>query len=358
MSNFFEIDFLSVEAKKSGDAISLRYQINGDSTIHVVDGGYQETGEKIVGHIKKYYENPTFIDHVVVTHHDGDHTGGLRVVLKEFTVGALWMLRPWMYADDLIDRFSRFTSVDNLRKRLRDVYPNITALEEIAEENGIPIYEPFQGKTIGAFTVMAPTYDRYLDLIVESEKTPEAVKEAEKTRAMNLLKALGEKAISFLRAAWGQEVFSAEETSSENEMSIIQYANLWGRRILLTGDAGRGALAEAADFAPDVGLTLPGIDKFQVPHHGSRRNVSTEILDRWLGKRLPSKPATGSFTAIISSAKEDEDHPRKAVLRACIHRGATVVATEGEDIRTQYNAPERKDWVPVQPIEYPEEQEE
>jgi hypothetical protein len=49
------------------------------------------------------------------------------------------------------------------------------------------------------------------------------------------------------------------------------------------------ALTEAADYAPHIGLTLPRIDRFQVPHHGSRRNVSTEILDRWLGERLPTR---------------------------------------------------------------------
>lgn len=41
MSDFFEIDFLDVESKKSGDAIAMRYRINGITTIHVTDGGYQ-----------------------------------------------------------------------------------------------------------------------------------------------------------------------------------------------------------------------------------------------------------------------------------------------------------------------------
>ena len=143
-------------------------------------------------------------------------------------------------------------------------------------------------------------------------------------------------------------------------MSVIQYANLCQKKILLTADAGRRALAEAADYAPWAGLVLLGIDRFQVPHHGSRRNVSTEILDRWLGERLPEKLEEGAeeFTAIISASKEDEDHPRKSVIRACIHRGAKVISTEGSDIRTHYNAPTREGWTTVQPLPYPEEQEE
>jgi beta-lactamase superfamily II metal-dependent hydrolase len=167
------------------------------------------------------------------------------------------------------------------------------------------------------------------------------------------------KAISIVKAMWGQEVFSEEETSAENEMSVVQYANLCGSRILLTADTGRGGLQEAADYAPHVGLSLPGLDRFQIPHHGSRRNVSTELLDLWLGERLSSQPAKGEeiFTAIISAAKDDEDHPRKAVVRAAIHRGARVVTTQGSSLSTHQNAPDRG-WRTAEPLPYPDEQEE
>lgn len=360
-NDFYEIDFLGVESPKSGDAIPLRYQINGFYQIHVVDGGFQATGEKVAAHIKTHYGNPGYIHRVVVTHPDGDHAGGLRTVLKEFQVGELWMLRPWLYADELIARFARFTSVENLKRRLKEIYPNIAALEEIAQERGIDIREPFQGGQIGAFTVMAPTRARYLDLIVDSERTPESVEDAQKSVLSSVgsyVERAAAKVVSFLKSAWGEEVFSTEETSAENEMSVIQVARLCGQTIVLTGDAGRGALWEAADYAPTINLSLPGVDRFQVPHHGSRRNVSTETLDRWLGARLPSKPSRGEekFIAIISSAKEDEDHPRKSVVRALWHRGAYVVATEGQDILASYNSPGRG-WGAVAPLDYPEDQE-
>ncbi|MEZ5529683.1 MAG: MBL fold metallo-hydrolase [Porticoccaceae bacterium] len=361
MSDYFEIDFLDVESSKSGDAISIRYKVAGDTRIHVVDGGFQDTGDSVISHINTYYENPKKIDSVVVTHPDGDHAGGLRKVLEEFNVDELWMLRPWQYAHELIDRFSRYKSVENLEERLREVYPNIDALEKIAINKGIPIYEPFQGALIGEFTVMAPTKNRYLDLVVESEKTPEASKEESALDTLDsMFEAASQKVISLWRSFWGEENFSEEETSSENEMSVIQFANICGKRILLTGDAGRSALIEAADYAPVVGLELPGIDRFQVPHHGSRRNVSTEILDSWLGPRLDARPVKGeeTFTAIISAAKKDEHHPRKAVVRGLMHRGAKAVTTEGTNVRTSYNAPEREGWSAAKPLEYPEEQEE
>lgn len=362
MSDYYEIDFLPVEARKSGDAITIRYSVAEKVYIHVVDGGFQAAGEKVCQHIRQYYGNPTRIDHVVATHSDGDHLGGLRTVLEQFDVGALWLLRPWQYAGQIIHRFSTYESVARLQAKLREIYFNVDALEEIALRRGIPIYEPFQGAQIGHFTVLAPTKDRYLDLIVDSEKTPESVEAAAETageKVAAFAEKLLEKAKRLFQAAWGEEVFSANPTSAENEMSVVQYANL-GSRILLTGDAGIGALNEAADFAPRAGLMLPGIDRFQVPHHGSRRNVSTEILDRILGQRIYPRPTSGEvkFTALISSALEDTDHPRNSVVRAMIHRGAKVIATEGRKVcSSSSGAPERSGWTPIEGDKYPEEQE-
>lgn len=360
MADFFEIDLLDVETKKSGDAITVRYEIGGLTYVHVVDGGFTELSDKIINHIVKHYDNAP-IDHVVVTHPDGDHACGLQGVIERCNVGTLWMLRPWLYAEELLPQFETYSTAERLASKLRSVYPHIARLEEIALERGIPINAPFQGQMIGAFTVLAPSPARYLDLVAKSEKTPEA-RDTEFNFSAALLGMMTEAkkaAVQFLKGDWGFEVFSPSGTSAENEMSVVQTATLAGKTIVLTGDAGREALSEAADFAPIAGLFLPGVDKFQVPHHGSRRNVSSEILDRWLGPRLAAKPLDGqeTFTAMCSSAKLDPDHPRKSVERAFMHRGGKFIATEGQDIRTQFNAPPREGWTTLAPRPYPEDYE-
>lgn len=358
MADFFEIDFLDVETDKSGDAIALRYESQGVRYVHLVDGGYQATGPSIVENINKYYST-NYIDHLVVTHCDRDHTGGLAHVLENMDVGVLWMLRPWLYADELLPRFATYNDVNRLRSRLRAIYSSLTELEAIAERRGIAILEPFQGESIGAFTVLAPTRERYLDLVVDSDKTPESVEESEATAMDRLGWRLTEalrKAASLVVGAWNHEFFPADGTSCENEMSVVQAANLCGKKIVLTGDAGRGALEEAADFADWIGFGLPNVDRIQIPHHGSRRNVSTALLDRWLGPRLPQQPASGqeTFTAIVSSAKKDKDHPRNAVVRAFMHRGAKVIMTESQHVRTSGgSAPARDGWTACTPAAYP-----
>lgn len=363
MTNFIEIDFLDVETKKSGDAIALRYQLFGDEYVHVVDGGYLATGERLSNHIDAFYNNPERIDHVVATHPDGDHTAGLRWILENRPVANLWMNRPWLYADQLMQRFARYTNKDNLIRDLKTAYPNTAALEKIAIAKSIHIHEAFQGAAIGAFRVMAPKYDRYIEKVLESEKTGRVAKVAGFEKAASfgdaILEALGA-VVSFVKSAWGGEALSEESTSAENEMSIVQYAELSGKKILLTADTGREGLQEVIDYAPLVGLNLPGIDWFQVPHHGSRRNISSELLDQILGPRLSSEPssdATRRLTAVISSAKEDKDHPRKAVVRAMHHRGAHTVSTEGMTVRISEAAPARPGWNPIPNMAYPDEQE-
>jgi beta-lactamase superfamily II metal-dependent hydrolase len=358
MADFFELDFFDVETDKSGDAISVRYEVAGQTLVHLVDGGYKVTGPTIVANIKKYY-GTSRIDHVVVTHCDGDHTGGLSHVLENMEIGELWMLRPWLYAEELLPRFATYTNVDRLRSRLRGIYSSLADLEEIAQRKGVRIRDPFQGEYIGHFFVLAPSRARYLDLIVDSEKTPESLDEAEATamdRIRWILEAGARKAASLIAGAWNHEFFPADGTSCENEMSVVQMAVLSEKTIVLTGDGGRGALTEAADYCDLLGLGLPGVDRIQIPHHGSRRNVSTALLDRWLGPRLPAQPPSGSetFTAICSSAKADPDHPRNAVVRAFMHRGAKVIATESQHIRTSGgDAPARDGWSAVTAVPYP-----
>jgi beta-lactamase superfamily II metal-dependent hydrolase len=355
MPDFYEIDFLPVHTSKSGDAIAIRFQIGANWWVHVVDGGYASTATDMAVHVRQAY-GTNCINRIVVTHPDQDHAEGLKPILEQFDVGELWMLCPWNYADVLLPHFSRYTSAQALKDRLRSDYPYIQELERIALRKRIPILEPFQGARIGPFMVLAPSQVRYFQLILQSERTPQLTPQM--TSILDTLLKPVAPIISFIKAGWGSERFSSEETSVENEMSVVQYAFLNGQKIVLTADAGRETLTEAANHAPIAGLFLPGVDRFQVPHHGGRRNVSTKLLDRWLGPRLAQMVPHGQelFTAMISSAKEDKDHPRKAVIRALLHRGALIGTTEDGKLGVWKNAPPRS-WGPVRNPPYPDEQE-
>lgn len=357
MAKFFEIDFLEAGDKGSGDAIAIRYADESDiEYVHIVDGGYTDDGDKLTAHIKEYYGNPDFIDHVVLTHPDGDHASGLKTVLEEFTVGTLWMNRPWNHVHELIPLFEYDYTEAGLIQRLKKDFPHTAALEAIAETKGIETKDAFQGSQIGEFTVLAPSFDRYIELVVDSEKTPEPERKA----AME--GSLFERAVAVFKsiaAQWGDENLKGdiEGTSAENEMSIVQFSELCDKKILLTGDAGVRALDEAYEYAMSLGVALPGIDRLDVPHHGSRRNLSSDILDKWLGPKLTAESENPPIHAIVSANRNDKEHPKKAVVRALIHRGAKVVKTKGT-LRTSKNAPDREGWSPAPATPYPTDTEE
>lgn len=356
MAESIEVDFLGVETAKSGDAIAVRHIVNGYSSIHVIDGGYLETGDRLVDHVAEFFGTAK-VDHVVLTHPDSDHANGLRKVIENCDVGCLWMNRPWIYADEIIQRFATYNSPDALRRKLRQVYSAAAALEELAIEKGIPIRSPLQGEMIGQFQVLAPSRSRYLDLIVESAKTPEVTSDKSiLDAALENLALIARAAKNLIGGLWGEERFPASGTSVENEMSVIQTLVVDGKRVLLTGDAGRDALKEAADYLEANGGTLPGVWAFQVPHHGGRHNVDTEVLNRWLGEPLASVPDVCEWNAICSSAKADEDHPRKVVVRAMIHRGAHFAATEGRTLNVSLGI-QRSGWSSIAQAPYPNDYE-
>ncbi|MCD9126019.1 ComEC/Rec2 family competence protein [Luteimonas fraxinea] len=355
MADSIEVYFLGVETKSSGDAITLRHTSNGASAVHVVDGGYLETGQQIYDNLISAYGS-SHVDHVVLTHPDRDHANGLRSVLEKCEVGVLWMNRPWIYAEQLLERFETYQSADALRRKLRQIYDASAALEDLAIAKGIPILAPFQGEMIGDFQVLAPSYSRYLDLIVESNKTPEAAEDSVLSFAVEAIMKAANAAKNLVKAAWGDEYFPPGGTSAENEMSVVQTVVVGGRRLLLTGDTGREGLTEAADFLEQQGGQLPGVWTFQVPHHGGRRNVNSEVLDRWLGPKLSELPQSTPWNAICSSAKADEAHPRKSVIRAMMHRGGFFAATEGRTVSVAIGVT-RDGWQSLAQAPYPDQQE-
>ncbi|TQF27649.1 hypothetical protein UNPF46_30530 [Bradyrhizobium sp. UNPF46] len=355
MADYWEVDFLQVNSSRSGDAITARYQVGSTFWVHVIDGGYAADAERIARHIRQRYAT-NIIDHMIVTHPDQDHAEGLAGLAELCEVRNLWMLRPWHYADELMPYFTTYSSVDRLISKLRSSYPYIDALEKVAIKNKISISEPFQNASIGMFKVLAPSPQRWAHLVIDSDKTPEN----EDTGILGNLFEIAKSAVRFIKAGWGSEKFSAEDTSNENEMSVVQYMNFNGSKVVLTGDAGRGGMIEAAVYAPQAGLILPGVSHFQAPHHGGRRNVNSEILDTWLGPVVPSLPAPGTelFTAVISASAEDAAHPRKAVRRGLLHRGAKLLTTEEHNIWLHSTgAPARPDYHALPNNPYPDEQE-
>ena len=338
----FEVDFLPVEnedqdSEKSGDAIAVRFTCEAEQRpkVMVIDGGLTDTGEKVVDHIRQWYQTET-VDLMISTHPDGDHLNGLATIKERLTVKELLIHQPRQHTPNLTG-FSNLDALDNLIK--------------VAAAHNVTITEPFTGLTRfgGQVTVLNPTVEFYEQLLQEqlSQTKASALAETLKSRWIRHIDSLFDRNLSFLP---NETLTEAGETSPRNNSSVITLLKCDHQRMLFTGDAGVPALEAAADeYESTIGFfySTP-LSFFQAPHHGSRRNVGPTILNRILGKA--EAPHSSSCVSFISSAKSAPKHPSPKVVNALTRRGCSVNATEGQSILHGYSYPPRLGWVTLAPL--------
>lgn len=342
----FEIDFIPVgTGEKSGDAIVLRYgklnsSINFSQKVIVIDGGTSESGKKLVDHIKEHY-NTTTVDLMINTHPDNDHCSGLREVINEFTVKELWLHTPWNYAKDFVNLFKDGRITDNsLKEKLKEGLSIAHELEQIAKNKKIPVKEPFEGQSYdnGIIQILGPSEKYYSELLPNFRSTPEPVAESAISKAYAIVK----DAINWVSESMQIETLDETgETSAENNSSAVTLFSYDNQQALFTSDAGIPALKKVISYAKSKGISLKNLRFLQVPHHGSKRNISPSILDTINGK-----------SAYISCSPEGEPkHPAKKVTNALKRRNMRPYSTKGNSLCHFYNTNPRE-WVAAKELPF------
>lgn len=353
----YELEFVGINKEaKDADAICFRYYDESLKryVVGVYDGGTLDYGEALKNHMMKYYfeDNPKpLIDYVICSHSDQDHASGLSIILENFEVSNLIMNRPWKYIDELFEKVNdgRITK-QSLEKRLRELYSYIDNLERIANNKGIKIYEAFEGtKIYDKLTILSPKKDFYLDLLVESTKTPLS----ENTQNKNLIEKLTN-AIKAALESWTNELLREDiSTTVENEMCVIIHGQMEEESFLLTGDAGIRALRAAIDYSKARSIYLTDTNIQQIPHHGSRHNISPSVLNELIGP-IVNETDTSTKISIVSVSK-GSDHPKKMVVNAYIRRGAKVYEAREGVLRHDNGMPQRPGWTPVSQLQFSEQ---
>ena len=147
MADYFEIDFLSVGERQSGDAIALRYRRDGNTFVHVADGGFQDDGSHGHGSPSQVLRRQGMLVMWSLTPPDSDHAGGLRSVLEECAVapGAVCGCCALALRRRAVRSLRTVHDRERSRDALREAYPDVAALEEIAQRRRILSTSPFQG---------------------------------------------------------------------------------------------------------------------------------------------------------------------------------------------------------------------
>jgi beta-lactamase superfamily II metal-dependent hydrolase len=175
--------------------------------------------------------------------------------------------------------------------------------------------------------------------LVDSAKSPE-------TKNEGLSGAFMSKTFSSIKwtvLTWIEETFDLElldesgETSSENNSSVVSLLSFENRKYLFTGDSGIPALQNVINYAENNSIDISNVNWKQVPHHGSHRNISPEILDK-----------IKTEVAYVSASDKAPKHPSYRVTNAYIRRGAVVYTTEGSNLLHRLNSPLRENYCSIE----------
>ena len=331
----YVIDFLPVgEKSSSGDAILICYKEDGECKLILIDGGHKEsdgvkTSDIILRHLRNHYfsagteNNQMRIEHIICSHPDNDHVGGLQAIMEECNVGTFWINNPLDYTS----KSNLAETTDNNAFSRADA-DTVASLIKVANEQGIAVKAPLEGKCIGPLTVASPSAEFYKAL-VKGELTRLG---GAKASFQNKVKGGNETT----PANWNEDVlFEFPATSVCNESSTVLFGTLThdDRKVLLTADAGIEALYRAYVYLNgELGFQAGALCFMQMPHHGGRRNVNRTILDLLLGPKVARESNKGIGLSIASVASNADGYPKKAVTNAFTTRGYLCSATNGNSI--------------------------
>lgn len=328
-----EIDFLKVAGgEKSGDAIAMRFtRPDTDQLAHVViDAGFKENGDELVALINKYY-GVSAIELAILTHPDGDHIGGMGQVIRGLDVELLW----------LHDIGAHGGSSLPAAKAVKD-------LIGVAHAHSTEVRQPWAGAELfgGALRVLGPTKSYYKQLVTEQVLEHQG-KTASRCSSPALLEAARSWGERFIASLPVEIPFDDDGgTNPRNNSSIITLIDLPDARALLTADAGVNALDAAWQQLDPTDRAAPTF--IQMPHHGSRHNTSTDLLNTIVG---PPAAAGSRGTAVVSVSKDAPKHPSPRVFNAFLNRGYNAQSTaEWSVCHRSADAPPRADYSPAAPL--------
>jgi beta-lactamase superfamily II metal-dependent hydrolase len=296
----------------NADAIIVELDKGNEKLVVLVDGGKgKEHAEKIINYFKTINAKPGII---ICTHLDRDHIGGLAKIIEEYHsyIKAIWTHIPGNHNKDIKSQLSIDSRAFLKSERRELLIASLQDLEDfvkIAEKYGLKdrIFEPFSDKSPQEISnicknwnlsILGPSKDFYESLLPKFRNFQE-----QKAREIaSQLDSCG---------SIGQE----GPDTPENESSLIFQIYTDGKKYLFTGDAGLQAFE-------NIDNKLEKIYWVKIPHHGSKKSLNSEILDRL------------SPTKAFISAKGEAGHPDDNLVKCLRNKGTAVHCTgkEGKDL--------------------------
>ena len=348
----YEIEMIDV---KAADAFLIHYvEDNGKSHIIMVDSGNYEDSEKIIRHIRAYYDKVVIdgwsgylIDCAIVTHPDDDHIGGYVHMLedmrdgklKDFLFNSFWVNDPTKHEFEPVDVVG-IKKQKTLDAQLKCVYnykeDESKNLLDLIDYVGIWREEAFAEEFTNSpkITVISPTKEYYESLLPKFRN---------RLKFRWALEALEENAYSEEKDTSDNNTLSKtlddakDDGSAHNQSSIVFLLETDdGKKYLFTGDAGR----DAFNHVPQKLLSsFKGVDWMKVPHHGSKHNLDSTII-----KHVNPK------VAYISTEKEGK-YLNRCTVFALKKNNTKVYSTSQNRSTIRHGAIKTRDgWTNINPM--------
>lgn len=332
-TNKYEIDILNV---KNADAILIRCFVDELEYVILIDAGNISDYEIIKSHLKNVYNNE-FIDLAICTHPDNDHIGGFFGLLddEDITINEFWLIDPANYLDE--NDILYYRSKENAENAVRKLFnkPN-NSDENLIDKllsNGIDTYTVSQGYVHSEIplTVVAPSSDYYNELVKIMVKDFGLKTYEEEDTSDYDENALPNKSDV-------KSVIDIDDDKSPYNASslVLLFEPDDGKKFLFTGDANCASLYDMIETYDDE---LSNITMLKVPHHGSKHNLTTEIIEH-LNPSLS-----------IISAKGSKKHPNSGIVY-WLSQSGNVYSTHksGGGLHYYNNIEPRKNYSTAKPL--------
>lgn len=307
----------------------------------VVDGGPNPVWLNVLlPRLDEFRVGPAItIDFAVVSHIDDDHIHGLDRLVADLVAGRRPDLRFAAFWFNAFERvvgapagpIGASAEVATVQALGADW---LTGLADPASA-AITVQSFAQGDRLGGNLKRAriPTNSGFGDLVM-ARKTPVAIGAQKVT-------VLGPRPIHIddLRKEWAaawahqdagarrvalQALFGKPDSSVPNLSSIVMFVESGPSKLLLTGDARGDDIVDAWEKDLMLGGDPVAVDVLKLPHHGSKRNISSRFLAKFPARHYV-------FSADGSNGNPDPETV-EAVVEACGAREATLHFTN-RDIR-------------------------
>lgn len=317
---------ISIDMLSLGNADSITVWLkddNNNSFVILIDGGNKSQGGDVIKHLDKHIlpaTGKTAPDLIICTHHDKDHIGGLIAVVEHYKnlIPEIWVNNPAehisSYRYQALKESFKKKSAEKQYEVIMESLQNVDDFITLVDKYNIPRKPALYGqnKFNGIVKILGPSDAFYKSLLPGMDNVEEYVSQEAKYAYNSLFP--NQNPDLLLEGVSPCPIVDAENSTSatNNSSVILQITARENKRFLFTGDAGVQAFEDV-----ETHDSLDNLFWMQVPHHGSRRNLSSKLIDKMSPK----------WALISAKGGKENKHPRLALVNCLKKHGAKVYST-------------------------------